>query len=64
MNEKAVKTVKEANSNGKNVKEQIAKIRMELDVEDQNEQIAKPNVEKEQDVQVEKEQNVKRKESG
>ena len=59
-----MKTVKEANSNGKNVKEQIAKIRMEQDVEDQNEQIAKPNVEKEQDVQVEKEQNVKRKESG
>ena len=59
VNEKAVKAVKEATSNGKDVKEQVAKIKKEQDVEDENDQNAKPNVKEKQDAQIEKEQDVK-----
>ena len=59
MNEKAVKSAKEATSNGKDVKEQVTNIKKEQDREDEK-QNAKPNVKKEQDVTIEKEQDVKR----
>ena len=55
VNEKAVKSAKEATSNGKDVKEQVTHIKKEQDGEDE-----KPNVKKEQDVTIEKEQDVKR----
>ena len=56
--EKAVKSAKEATSNGKDVKEQVTHIKKEQDGEDEK-QNAKPNVKKEQDVTIEKEQDVK-----
>ena len=60
MNDKAVKSAKEATSNGKDVEETSCKDYSKgQDVEDGNELNAKPNIKKEQDVKIKKEQDVK-----
>ena len=62
MNDKAVKTAKEAISNGKDVEGTSCEVysKKEQNVKDENEQNPKPNVKKEQDVKIKKEQDVKR----